>query len=234
VMVPTDAKYASDPDAIADAITPRTKLLFLANPNNPTGTSIGERGLARLLERVPEHVIVGLDEAYAEYARSADYPCSIPLVASRPTLFVMRTFSKIYGLAALRVGYGVGHPELVDLLERARHPFNVSTIAQVAACAALEDVAHRERVRELAHRGLAQLEAGFEKLGLPYVPSDANFVLVDVGTDAAALDKRLQRRGVITRSMTAFGLTRHLRITAGLPEENQRVLDALAAELERR
>jgi histidinol-phosphate aminotransferase len=234
VRVPTDAHYRSDPDALADAVTPRTKLLLLANPNNPTGTSMRARELARLLERVPERVVIGLDEAYYEYVRSEDYPRSLGLIASRPTLIVLRTFSKIYGLAGLRVGYGIAHPELVQLLQRARHPFNVSSIAQVAACAALEDAAYVAHVRDLAHRGLEQLEAGFEKLGLRGVPSDTNFVLVDVGREAAGLDSALQRRGVITRSMAAFGLTRHLRITAGLPDENQRVLDALAAELGRK
>ena len=233
VMVPTTAEYRSDPDAIAAAITPRTKLLLLANPNNPTGSSMDAREFERLLARVPERVVVALDEAYFEYVRSEDYPRSLERIAERPTLMVLRTFSKIYGLAGLRIGYGIAHPELIRIVERARHPFNVSSIAQVAACAALEDGAYRYQVRDLAHRGLQQLEAGFEKLGLAYVPSDANFVLVDVGREAAPLDAALQRRGVITRSMTGFGLTRHLRITAGLPEENQRVLDALAAELGR-
>jgi histidinol-phosphate aminotransferase len=188
------------------------------------------RELERLLARVPEHVIVALDEAYYEYVRSADYPRSLDLIAERPTLVVLRTFSKIYGLAGLRIGYGIGHPELTQLLERARHPFNVSSIAQVAAVAALEDAAYREKVREVAHRGLEQLEAGFEKLGLACVPSDANFVLVDLGRDSTPLYEALQRRGVIIRPMNGFGLTRHLRITAGLPEENQR----LAAELARK
>jgi histidinol-phosphate aminotransferase len=234
VMVKPGPGYRSDPDALADAVTPRTKLLMLANPNNPTGTSMNARELAHLLARVPEHVIVALDEAYYEYVRSEDYPRSLELIAERPTVIALRTFSKIYGLAGLRIGYGIGHPELTQLLERARHPFNVSSIAQAAAVAALEDDAYREKVREVAHQGLTQLEAGFEKLGLTCVPSDANFVLVDVGRESAPLEQALQRRGVIVRPMQGFGLTRHLRITAGLPEENQRVLDALAAELERR
>jgi histidinol-phosphate aminotransferase len=233
VTVEPDAAYRSVPDALADAITPRTKLLLLANPNNPTGTSMTARELERLLARVPERVIVALDEAYYEYVRSADFPRSLALIADRPSLVVLRTFSKVYGLAGLRVGYGIGHPELTQLLERARHPFNVSSVAQVAAVAALEDGAYREKVRELTHQGLAQLEAGFEKLGLAYAQSDANFVLVDLGRESTAVYEALQRRGVITRPVHSFGLTRHLRITAGLPEENQRALDALAAELER-
>jgi histidinol-phosphate aminotransferase len=233
VTVEPDAAYRSVPDALADAITPRTKLLLLANPNNPTGTSMTARELERLLARVPERVIVALDEAYYEYVRSADFPRSLALIADRPSLVVLRTFSKVYGLAGLRVGYGIGHPEVTQLLERARHPFNVSSVAQVAAVAALEDGAYREKVRELTHQGLAQLEAGFEKLGLAYAQSDANFVLVDLGRESTAVYEALQRRGVITRPVHSFGLTRHLRITAGLPEENQRALDALAAELER-
>lgn len=232
VTVKPGPGYRSDPDALADAITPRTKLLLLANPNNPTGTSMNADELDRMLERVPEHVIVALDEAYYEYVRSADFPRSIERIEARPSLIVLRTFSKIYGLAGLRLGYGIGHPELTQLLERARHPFNVSNLAQVAAVAALEDGAYREKVRALAHQGLAQLEAGFEKLGLQCVPSDANFVLVDLGREASPVYDALQRRGVIIRPMNSFGLTRHLRITAGLPEENERVLDALAKELE--
>lgn len=233
VPVPLDGDLRADVSALAAAVTDRTKILFLANPNNPTGTSIGRDAFRKLLDAVPERVIVVADEAYVEYVRRHDFPDTLRQIAERRTLVVLRTFSKIYGLAGLRVGYGVGDPEIIGYLERARHPFNVGSLAQAAARAALADVEHVARVRDLAHRGLAQLEAGLARLGLPCAPSDANFLLVDVARDARDLYERLLRRGVITRSMAAFGLPTHLRVTAGLPEENERFLAALEAELAR-
>jgi len=233
VEVPPVEGLRTDPDKLCDAITERTKLLFLANPNNPTGTCLGKREIERILERTPERVVIVLDEAYAEYVRRPDYPQSLDWIGERRTLLVLRTFSKIFGLAGLRLGYAAAHPEMIQLLERARHPFNVGTLAQVAACAALDDMKHVEQVRDLAHRGLRQLEVAFDKLGLPYVPSDANFVLVEVGEKAREIDANLKRKGVIVRSMAEFGLTRHLRITAGTPDENERLIEALAVELGR-
>ena len=231
VAVELDDAYRADVGRLLEAVGERTRLLFLANPNNPTGTSIGQADFERLVRELPEHVVLVSDEAYYEYVRRADFPESIPLLAERPTLVVLRTLSKIYGLAGLRVGYAIGDPELIGYLERARHPFNVSSIAQRAARAALEDREHVARVRKLTHEGLERLERGFRELGLACVPSDANFVLVDVGRDADELYERLLKRGVITRPMSAFGLTHHLRVTAGLPEENERLLEALAAEV---
>jgi histidinol-phosphate aminotransferase len=233
IQVPLDAAYVADVDALVAAVTERTRLLFLANPNNPTGTSIGRDAFERLLARVPERVVVVCDEAYVEYVRRPDFPDSVAAIARRATLLVLRTFSKIYGLAGLRVGYAIGDPELVDILERARHPFQVNSLAQVAARAALDDLAHVERVRALTHAGLARLERAFDELGLRYARSDANFVLVEVGDRAAELYDRLLHDGVITRPMGAFGLTRHLRITAGLPEENERLIQSLRRELGR-
>jgi histidinol-phosphate aminotransferase len=233
VAVALDDVYRVDAGALLDAVTERTRLLFLANPNNPTGTSMGRDDFERLVGELPDHVVLVADEAYYEYVRRPDYPQSIPLIAERPTLVVLRTMSKIYGLAGLRVGYAVADPELSSYLERARHPFNVSSIAQSAALAALEDREHVERVRALTHEGLAQLERGFAELGLESVPTDANFILVEVGEDAGQIYERLLRRGVITRPLGAFGLDRHLRVTAGLPEENERLLGALRLELQK-
>jgi histidinol-phosphate aminotransferase len=233
IQVPLDAELRADPDALAAAITPRTRLLFLANPNNPTGTSIGRDAFERLLARVPERVVVVADEAYYEYVRRPDFPDAIGAIARRPTLLVLRTFSKVYGLAGLRVGYAVADPELAGILERARHPFQVNSLAQVAARAALADREHVARVRELTWRGLEWLERAFDELGLRYAASDANFLLVEVGADAVGLYERLLRDGVITRPMGAFGLTRHLRITAGTPEENERLVKALRRALGR-
>ncbi len=231
VQVPLDGELRADVDALADAVSERTRLLMLANPNNPTGTSIGAQAFERLLERVPERVVIVADEAYYEYVRRADFPDSIPAIARRRTLVVLRTFSKIFGLAGLRVGYGIGDAELMSLVARARHPFNVNALAQAAACGALSDPEHVAKVRELTHRGLEQLEKGVRDLGLSYAPSDANFLLIEVGEGAAELYERLLRQGVITRPMEGFGLGRHLRVTVGLPEENERFLTTLTREL---
>jgi len=231
VQVPLDAELRPDVAALVAAVGPRTRLLFLANPNNPTGTSISATAFAELLERVPERVVVAADEAYVEYARRSDFPDSLGWLARRPTLVVLRTFSKIYGLAGLRVGYGVGHPDLISHLARARHPFNVNSLAQAAARGALRDPEHVARVRALTHAGLEYLERGLAELGLRFAASDANFLLIEVGEDAAQLYERLLRQGVITRPVAGFGLDRHLRVTVGLPEENKRFLSALAREL---
>jgi histidinol-phosphate aminotransferase len=233
VRVPLDDALRTDVGRLAEAITDRTRLLFLPNPNNPTGTSIGATAFADLLEAVPERVVIAADEAYLEYVRRPDFPDTLRALRERPTLLQLRTFSKIYGLAGLRVGFAIGAPELIGILERARHPFNVNSLAQVAALAALGDAEHVERVRELTHEGLAQLERGFDALGLDYAASDANFVLVRVGAEASSLADRLLERGVITRPMGGFGLSEYIRVTAGLPGENERFLEALRQELGR-
>jgi histidinol-phosphate aminotransferase len=228
VRTPLDGDMRADVDALIDAVTDRTRLVFLANPNNPTGTSVGAEELARLLDRVPDRVIVVYDEAYREYVRRDDFPDAVSEIPRHPNLVVLRTFSKIYGLAGLRVGFAIGEKELIGLLERARHPFNVNSVAQAAALAALEDPQHVARARSVNAEGRERLEAGFRDLDLTYAPSDANFVLVRVGERASEIYEALLRRGVITRPMGAFGLNEHLRITVGLPAENERLLEALA------
>lgn len=233
VRVPLDAELRADVDATLAAVGPRTRLVFLANPNNPTGTSLGAADFSRLVEELPERVILVADEAYVEFVRRADFPDAIAALARRPTLIVLRTFSKAYALAGLRVGYAVANPELISYLERARHPFIVNSLAQVAACAALGDREHLDRIRRVTHAGLAQIEAGLEKLGLRFAPSDANFLCIEVGPGADALNDRLLRRGVITRPLGGFGLSTHLRVSIGTPEENERFLATLAKELGR-
>jgi histidinol-phosphate aminotransferase len=233
VQVPLDAELRVDVAALIGAVGPRTRLLFLANPNNPTGTSIGADAFAKLVESVPERVVIAADEAYCEYVRRADFPDTLAWLRGRPTLVVLRTFSKIHGLAGLRVGYGVGHPELIAHLARARHPFNVNSLAQAAARAALGDPEHVARVRAITHAGLERLERGARELGLRHAQSDANFLLIEVGDRAAEIYQGLLRQGVITRPVAGFGLDRHLRVTVGLPEENERFLAALAGELGR-
>jgi histidinol-phosphate aminotransferase len=227
VPVSLDSDMRPDVEALASAVTERTRLLFLANPNNPTGTSIGAEEFRQLLGRIPEQVLVICDEAYREYVRRPDFPDALAEIPKRPTVSVLRTFSKVYGLAGLRVGFAVGDPELIGMLERARHPFNVSSVAQAAALAALEDAEHVQRAVELNASGLERLEKGFRDLGLWFAQSDANFVLVEVGEGAPQIYQALLERGVITRPVGAFGLREHLRVTVGTPEENERFLAAL-------
>ena len=230
VRAALDAELRADVDATLAAVTPRTRLLFLANPNNPTGTSLGAAAFARLVKELPERVVLVADEAYFEFARRSDFPDSLAALRERATLVVLRTFSKADALAGLRVGYAVANPELCAYLERARHPFIVSSLAQVAACAALADREHLERIRTVTHAGLAQLEAGLAKQGLRFAASDANFICIEVGPGADALNDRLLRRGVITRPLGGFGLTTHLRVSVGTELENERFLETLARE----
>lgn len=215
-----------DLEAIGRAVGPATKLVFLANPNNPTGTIFRRDAWERFLERVPRHVVVAVDEAYFEYVDDEDYPDSLTYHDRHPGLVTLRTFSKIHALAGLRIGYGVGSPEIIGALARFRQPFNVNSLAQVAACAALDDAEHVEASRELVRRGREQLVQGLERLGLRTVPSQANFVLCEVG-DGRRVTDALLHRGVIVRPMQAYGLPDRIRVTCGTETENARFLQAL-------
>jgi histidinol-phosphate aminotransferase len=230
VRVPLRADLVHDLPAMADAVNERTKIVFVCNPNNPTGTSIGADDFDRFVERLPESVILAVDEAYFEFARRADFPDAIAWLARRPGTLVMRTFSKIYGLAGLRIGYGIGDPELVGYLERARHPFNVSRLAEVAAFAALDDTEHVERTQALNAQGIEYLTRELAELGIEVLPSDANFVLARSGSGTY---EALLREGIIVRPMQGFGLDDHIRITVGLPEENERLVKTLRRLQER-
>jgi histidinol-phosphate aminotransferase len=223
-------RFTHDLEAIMAAIGPATRLVFLANPNNPTGTIYKRDAWEDFLDSVPPHVLVIADDAYADYVEDPDYPDSLAYQRRDRLLLTLRTFSKIYGLAGVRVGYGVGPLEVIEVLNRIRQPFNVNALAQVAALAALDDQPHVERTRANNREGLAYLRGVFEKLGRPYVPSWANFLLVDVGDGARVYDALL-RRGVIVRPMDVYGFPRHLRVTVGTPEENQRFAESLAAVL---
>jgi histidinol-phosphate aminotransferase len=220
--------WGHDLDAMRRAVTPRTRLVFIANPNNPTGTWIGQEALRTFLDSVPGHVIVVVDEAYFEYVDEPDFPDTVTWLPRYPNLVTTRTFSKIYGLAGLRVGYGVSSPAIAGILNRVRQPFNVNSLAQAAAVAALEDTQHLQRSRQVNRDGMRQLVAGFEQLGLPFIPSAGNFVCVEVG-DAARVNTALQRAGVIVRPLANYGMPRHLRVTVGLPEENERFLRVLTS-----
>ena len=223
--------FGHDLDAMAARIDADTRVVFVANPNNPTGTWLGHDALRAFVAAVPSHVVVVIDEAYFEYVEEPDYPDSLQWVADHPNLLVTRTFSKAHGLAALRVGYGVSQPELADLLNRVRQPFNVNSLAQAAAAAALDDEAHLQRSIAVNRDGLAQLAAGFEALGLDYIPSVGNFISVDTGREAGPVYEALLREGVIVRPVANYGLPNHLRVSVGLPAENARALAALAKVL---
>lgn len=215
-----DPGFAHDLDAMAAAITPRTKAVFVANPNNPTGTLASQAAIDRFVASVPAHVVIVFDEAYQEYL---DAPTdTLKFVREgRPNVLVLRTFSKIQGLASLRIGYGFGSAELIEVLQKTREPFNTSGIAQAGALAALSDEAHQNATRELNREGRAYLEGAFAAAGLDYVPSAGNFVLVKVGAGKEVF-KALMRKGVIIRDMDAYGLPEWIRVTVGTMEENAR------------
>jgi len=219
--------YGHDLDAMRALLGPDTGVVWIANPNNPTGTHLTTDALKTFIAGLPADVICVVDEAYAEYVADADYPDASQWLAEFPNLIVTRTFSKAYGLAALRVGYGLSHPDVADLLNRVRQPFNVDSFAQAAALAALADTEHLQRSVELNREGLRQYQAGFAELGLDAIPSVGNFITVDLGREAAPVDKALLQEGVITRPVANYGLPNHLRISIGLHEENARCLAAL-------
>jgi histidinol-phosphate aminotransferase len=218
--------FAHDLKAMAESVDEHTKAVFVANPNNPTGTLAAEDEVRSFLDQIPDHVLIVMDEAYFEFlSKPIDL---IPLIRSdaKPNLLLMRTFSKIYGLSGLRVGYGIGTPELIQAMEKVRQPFNVNAIAQAGALAALDDPDHVERTRTNNDDGLTLFQSTFQKMGLEYVPSYANFVLVKVG-DGKGVFESLQRQGVITRPMAGYQLPEWLRISIGSPTENKRCIEAL-------
>jgi histidinol-phosphate aminotransferase len=229
VEVPLVA-YRHDLAAMAAAVSPRTKLVFLASPNNPTGTTNAASEILAFARALPEHVILVVDEAYAEYVDAA--PDLRPLLAEGRKVVGLRTFSKIFGLASLRIGYAYGPPELMALLQRVRQPFNVNAVAQAAARASLDDGEWVEQCRAENQAGLARLAAGFAELGREFVPSEANFVLVHVG-DGAGVFAALQQRGVIVRPVAPYGLPEWIRVTVGTPVQNERFLAELRAVLVR-
>jgi histidinol-phosphate aminotransferase len=225
IVVPA-RNYGNDLDAMARAVRADTKIIFLANPNNPTGTFTPWSEVLALLDALPPGVLLVVDEAYGEYLPAELASPSAGWLASHPNLVVARTLSKAYGLAGLRVGYAFAHPEIAELMNRVRQPFNVNHLAMVAACAALEDHEFIAKSREVNMRGLQQLEKGFAALGLEFIPSRGNFITVNVG-DAARIYERLLREGIIVRPIAGYGMPKHLRVTVGLPEQNERFLVAL-------
>jgi histidinol-phosphate aminotransferase len=212
-----------DLSAMAEAITPKTRLLFVCNPNNPTGTMATKEELAVLMANVPDHVVVVFDEAYYEYVRHPAYPDTIGYVKAGRNAIVLRTFSKIYGLAGLRIGYGITTPEITNYLNRIRPPFNANSMAQRAALAALDDEEHVAKSRALVHAEMDRMRAGLQALGFDPLPSEANFLYFDVGRDGRQVFDALLKEGIIVRHIEG----RMLRVTIGLPDENQLFLNAL-------
>lgn len=222
-------EWRHDLPALAAAVTPRTKLVYVCSPNNPTGTANTEADLLAFARSLPRHVVAVFDEAYAEYLESP--PDLRPLIREGRNVVCLRTFSKIHGLASLRIGYGYACSELCGLLNRVRQPFNVNAIAQAAAVAALEDNAFAERCAAENRAGLAQIEAGCRRLGLEFVPSEANFLLINVG-DGRKIFESLQKQGIIVRPVASYGLPEWVRVTTGTRCQNDQLLTTLAAVLQ--
>ena len=222
--------YGHDLPAMLKAITPKTRVIFVANPNNPTGTVVSKQELIDFAAQVPANVLLVIDEAYIEFlSDAADFISDIRR-GQRPNLLLMRTFSKIFGLAGLRLGYGIGNPELITALEKIRQPFNINSIAQAGALAALDDADHMRRTRENNAAGLKLYTEAFQKLGLEFVPSAGNFILVRVG-EGQRVFEAMQKLGVIVRPMGGYQLPEWIRISVGTPEENARCLEAVKTVL---
>jgi len=226
-----DGAYGHDLDAMEKLLTEKTSVVFIANPNNPTGTWLASDVLENFIKKIPRDVIVVLDEAYCEYLAQRDVIDTIKWLTKYPNLIITRTFSKAYGLAGLRVGYALSHPDIANLLNRVRHPFNVNSLGLVAAEAALKDEEYIEKSRELNKQGLQLVADGFEQLGLDYIPSVANFITVNVGDQSPEIYTRLLQEGVIVRPISAYKMPQHLRVSVGLPTENKIFLDALGRVL---
>lgn len=218
-----DGRY--DLAKIAENITAKTRLVFIANPNNPTGTIVGSQEINDFLGRIPEDVLVVFDEAYAEYAVSPDYPDSLSYLREGRNVVILRTFSKIYGLAGLRIGYGLMKPEIADMLNRVRQPFNTNSLAQIAALAAIEDEEHVKESIRINNEGKDFLYKEFDSLGIKYIPTEANFIYFQAGEDGKRIFDAMLKQGVIIRHIGGA----NLRVTVGLPEENRRFVEALRA-----
>ena len=220
-----------DLDAMSEYINNRTKLVFIANPNNPTGTMVTHSEIEKLLSKLPERCLLVLDEAYYEYVERSDYPNALKLISQNKNVIALRTFSKLYALAGLRVGYGVAKADIIKYLEQVRAPFNVNSVAQVGAIASLEDSDHADRSKKLNSAGKQYLYSEFDRMGLLYTPSEANFIFVDIGRDSVQVFKDLLKCGVIVRTGDIFGTPTHIRVTIGTTEQTERFIKALKGVL---
>jgi histidinol-phosphate aminotransferase len=226
VMVPLK-NFSYDLFAMTDRFTAQTKLIFINNPLNPTGTIVKRKEFEEFLDRIPPEVILLIDEAYKEYVTDPSFPNSLEYLGRDKRIFVLRTFSKVYGLAGLRIGYGVGDPQFIDYLNRVRGPFNTNSLAQAAALAALDDEDHLKRSIRNNLKGLSYLYSELDKLGIEHLPTQANFFLIEIGDGAQRVYEALLREGVIVRAMREYGLHNYLRVSVGLPSENERFIRAL-------
>jgi len=223
--------WGHDLEAMREAVTDKTRLIFIANPNNPTGTWLDDKALEQFMLDIPDHVIVLMDQAYYEYVRVPGYPNCMEWIDRFPNLVVTRTFSKAYGLAALRIGFSISHPDVADLLNRVRAPFNVNSVALHAAEIALSCQDHVSQSVISNDKGMQQLVEGLDSMGIHFIPSVANFICIDVQQSAIDIYEKLLREGVIVRPIAGYGMPNHLRVTVGLEEENEKFLTALARVL---
>src|SRR5215470_5894207 len=226
--------FTFDLGAIARAVTPQTRIIYVANPNNPTGTAFGAAEFDTFLKKVPGDVLIVLDEAYKEYAERSDLPNALELFKQYNNILTLRTFSKVYGLAGLRIGYGIGHPTLVTEMNKLRTPFNVTNVGQTAAIAALDDTEHVQRSVEMNRQERQRLNDELRKLGLSPVPSETNFLFIPIGPHAKSLCDELLLEGVIVRPLGWMGFPEAIRISVGSPAENAKLLGAVSCALERR
>lgn len=227
IIVPTK-NWLLDADKLLASVSANTKMIFLVNPNNPTGSYIARDVLERILATIPKDVLIVVDEAYNEYIDEEDYTDALPYLAKYPNLIITRTFSKVYGLAGLRIGYVIAHPDVIDVLNRARLPFNVNAVGAAAAVAALQDVEHVQKSRALNIAGMKQLVAGLQALNLSFIPSVGNFIAVNFGAQAMAVYQALLMQGIIVRPLASYGMAAYLRITIGTQAQIERLLAALA------
>jgi len=217
--------------AMAKAISPKTKLVFISNPNNPTGTIVKKNEVKNFLKEIPSRILVIFDEAYSEYVEDKDYPQTIDFIDRENNVIILHTFSKIYGLAGLRVGYGIAAPEIVEMLNRARPPFNVNSLAQVAALASLKDKNQISRSRKLVKEGKEFPYSHFKRLKLSFIPIQANFILIKIGKKTPDVEKRLLKEGIIVRGMGAYNLADYIRVTIGTKPQNEEFIKALGKVL---
>ncbi|MBR4749847.1 MAG: histidinol-phosphate transaminase [Abditibacteriota bacterium] len=231
--VPMTDKWGADPEAMLARADGNTKAFYITNPNNPTGTLLDKKTIESFLDRMPERCVLFLDEAYFEYVDDTDYSDMNKWIAEDRRIVVLRTFSKIYGLAGLRIGYALAPADIIDIMERVRLPFNTGIVAQAAALAALDDREHVARSRKSNREGKEYLYGEFDRLGINYVPTQANFIWFDAGQDCVKVFGDMMKQGVIIRSGNIFGAPTHLRVTIGTPEENRKFVKALSAVLGR-
>jgi len=226
--VPVPLKdYTYDLKEMLKAITKKTKIILICNPNNPTGTMVNEDEIKVFLKKMPSNIIVVLDEAYRDYVERSDFPDSIKLLKEYKNLIILRTFAKIYGLAGLRIGYGIARKEVIDLLSKVRLPFNVNSLAQAAALASLSDEEQVKKTRKMNTLGKKFLYAAFRDLGLYYVPTQTNFILINLKRNGKKICQELLKKGIIVREMSAWGMNNYMRVTIGREEENRRFIQVL-------